>query len=89
MALLVTDVQGGANAQGAIYKIARPARPAFGFEPGFERGKAYSASDTLGLVGTLDADTGFITPIVTGFGSARGLLFLSPDGDDGSEDDSR
>jgi len=75
--LLVTDVQGG-----IIYKIERPARPAFGFKPGFAPGQAYSASDTLGLVGTLDVDTGFITPIVTGFGSARGLLFLSPEDDD-------
>lgn len=81
MSLLVTDVQGG-----GIYKIERPARPAFGFKSGFVRGQPYSASDTLGLVGTLDVDTGFITPIVNGFGSARGLLFLVPeDGDDGAD----
>jgi len=78
--LLVTDVQGG-----AIYKIERPARPVFGFKPGFAPGQAYSASDTLGLVGTLDVDTGFITPVVTGFGSARGLLFLSAEDDDDGE----
>jgi hypothetical protein len=77
--LLVTDVAGG-----AIYKIERPARPAFGLKAGFESGQAYCASDTLGLVGTLDLDTGFITPIATAIGSARGLLFLSPD-DDGSD----
>jgi hypothetical protein len=47
---------------------------------------AYSASDTLGLVGTLNLDNGVVTPIVTGFGSARGLLFVFPDGDHGGDD---
>jgi hypothetical protein len=46
----------------------------FGFEPGV----ACSASDTLGLLGTLNLDNGVVTPIVTGFGGARGLLFISP-----------
>ncbi len=68
--LLVTDVKGG-----VIYRI-----DAGTF--GFELGTAYSASDTLGLVGTLNLDNGFVTPIVTGFGSARGMLFVAPDGDD-------
>jgi hypothetical protein len=68
--LLVTDVNAG-----VIYRIDRTVLGARGFEPG----RAYSASDTLGLVGTLNVDNGFITPIVTGFGSARGLLFLSAD----------
>jgi hypothetical protein len=68
--LLVTDV----NAD-TIYRIQSAA---FGFEPG----TAYSASDTLGLVGTLNFDTGLVTPIVTGFGSARGLLFVAPEGND-------
>ena len=67
--LFVTDVSGG-----VIYRIDGGA---FGFEPGV----AYSASDTLGLVGTLNLDNGVVTPIVTGFGSARGLLFVTPDGD--------
>ena len=44
----------------------------FGFEPG----TAYSASDTAGIVGTLNLDTGVVTPIVTGFGSARGIIFV-------------
>lgn len=67
--LLVTDVSGG-----VIYRIDGGV---FGFEPG----TAYSASDTLGLVGTLNIDNGVVTPIVTGFGSARGLLFVTPEGD--------
>ena len=46
----------------------------FGFEPG----AAYSASDTAGLVGKLDLDTGVLTPIVTGLKSDRGLLFVVP-----------
>ena len=76
--LLVTDV-GNATDVGLIYRIDSPS---FGFEPGV----AYSASDTLGLVGTLNLDNGVVTPIVTGFDSARGLLFVSPDGDNDGDD---
>jgi hypothetical protein len=76
--LLVADVGAG-----VIYRIDRTVLGARGFEPG----RAYSASDTLGLVGTLNVDNGFITPIVTGFGSARGLLFLSADRTRDREDD--
>jgi hypothetical protein len=72
--LLVTDVSGG-----VIYRIDAGV---FGFEPG----TAYSASDTLGLLGTLNLDNGVVTPIVTGFASARGLLFVTPDGDRDSDD---
>jgi hypothetical protein len=63
--MLVTDLAGG-----AIYRIDSPP---FGFEPG----TAYSASDTAGLVGTLNLDNGVLTPVVSGFGSARGVLFVS------------
>jgi len=73
--LLVTDVSAG-----VIYRIDSGI---FGFEPG----TAYSASDTLGLVGTLNLDDGFVKPIVTGFGSPRGLLFVAPDGGDDQHDD--
>jgi hypothetical protein len=72
--LLLTDVNAG-----IIYRIDAGT---FGFEPGV----AYSASDTLGLLGTLDLDNGVVTPIVTKFGSARGLLFVSPDGDKDGDD---
>jgi hypothetical protein len=72
--LLVTDVNAG-----VIYRIDGGT---FGFEPGV----AYSASDTLGLVGTLNLDNGVVTPIVTGLGSARGLLFIAPDGDKDGDD---
>lgn len=68
--LLVTDV--GAD---TIYRIDSEA---FGFEPGV----AYSASDTLGLVGTLNLDTGVVSPIVTGLVSARGLTFVTREDDD-------
>jgi hypothetical protein len=68
--LLVTDVGAG-----VIYRIDSAV---FGFEPG----TAYSASDTLGLVGTLNLDNGFVTPIAMGFSSARGLLFIAPDADE-------
>lgn len=62
--MLVSDVAGD-----TIYRIDNTQ---FGFEPG----TAYSASDTAGIVGTLNLDTGMVTPIVTGFGSARGIIFV-------------
>lgn len=62
--LLVTDV--GAD---TIYRIDRTD---FGFEPG----QAYSASDTAGIVGTLNLDNGVVTPVVTGLVSGRGLQFV-------------
>ncbi len=49
--------------------------PKFGFEPG----TAYSTSDTAGIVGALNLDNGVLTPIATGFGSARGMVFVSDD----------
>ena len=64
---------------GVIYRIAGGA---FGFEPG----AAHSASDTLGLVGTLNLDNGVVTAMVTRFGSARGLLFVAPEGDKDGDD---
>jgi hypothetical protein len=72
--LLVTDLTAG-----VVYRIDSKT---FGFEPG----TAYSASDTLGLVGTLNLDNGVVTPVVTGFGSARGLIFVSPEGDHDGDD---
>lgn len=68
--LLVSDLTGN-----AIYRIDSPT---FGFEPGV----AYSASDTAGIVGVLNLDTGVLTPIVTGLGSGRGMLFVPPEADD-------
>jgi hypothetical protein len=62
--LLVTDI--GAN---TIYRIDRSD---FGFEPG----QAYSASDTAGIVGTLNLDNGVVTPVITGLVSGRGLQFV-------------
>jgi hypothetical protein len=61
--LMVTDLSGD-----AIYKIKKSS--------GFERGQAYSASDSYGIVGTLDVKSGVVTPIVTGLISARGLAFV-------------
>jgi hypothetical protein len=68
--LLVSDLSGN-----TIYRIDSPT---FGFEPGV----AYSASDTAGFVGVLNLDTGGLTPIVTGLGSGRGMLFVTPEDDD-------
>jgi len=68
--LLVTDLNGN-----AIYRV--DSAP-FGFEPG----AAYSASDSSSLVGTLNLDNGALTPIITGLGSPRGLLFVRQGDDD-------
>lgn len=73
--LLFSDVAGN-----TIYRLDSPM---FGFEPG----TAYSASDTDGLVGTLNLDNGVVTPIVTGLGRARGMLFVRPVHDDDRGDD--
>ena len=72
--LLVTDI----NAN-IIYRIDGGT---FGFEPGV----AYSAARDIGQVGTLDLGTGVFTPIGSGFGSPRGLLFVSPDSDEDRDD---
>jgi hypothetical protein len=73
--LLFTDLAGD-----TIYRLDSPP---FGFEPGV----AYSASDSDGLVGTLNLDNGVLTPIVTGLGSARGMLFVRADGNGWRDDD--
>jgi hypothetical protein len=73
--LLVTDLAGD-----TIYRLDSPP---FGFEPGV----AYSASPSDGTVGTLDLDNGVLTPILTGLGSAHGLLFVRADGDGRRDDD--
>ncbi|MDP9122796.1 MAG: hypothetical protein M3O15_15735 [Acidobacteriota bacterium] len=54
--------------------VYRLDNPAFGFEPG----TAYCTSDTAGIVGVLNLDNGALTPVATGFGSTRGMVFVSP-----------
>jgi hypothetical protein len=63
--LLVADVAGN-----TVYRVDS----AFGFEPG----TAYSTSDTTGIIGVLNLDTGVVTPIAKGFGSTRGAIFAVP-----------
>ena len=68
--MLVSDLTGQ-----TVYRIDSPV---FGFEPG----TAYCASDTAGFVGTINLDTGAITKIATGFGSGRGVIFVSNEEDE-------
>jgi hypothetical protein len=63
--MLFSDVNGD-----TVYRLDAPK---FGFEPG----TAYSTSDTAGIVGVLNLDNGVLTPIATGFGSTRGMVFVS------------
>jgi hypothetical protein len=63
--MLFSDVNGN-----TVYRLDAPK---FGFEPG----TAYSTSDTAGIVGVLNLDNGALTPIATGFGSTRGIDFVS------------
>ena len=37
------------------------------------------SADTAGIVGVLNLDNGVLTPIATGFGSTRGMVFVSED----------
>jgi len=67
--MLFSDVNGN-----TVYRLDAST---FGFEPG----TAYSTSDTAGIVGVLNLDTGVLTPIATGFGSTRGMVFVSEDRD--------
>jgi hypothetical protein len=67
--MLFSDVGGD-----TIYRLDAPK---FGFEPG----TAYSTSDTAGIVGVLNLDTGVLTPIATGFSSTRGMAFVGEDRD--------
>jgi hypothetical protein len=68
--LLLSDVAGD-----TIYRLDRSS---FGFEPG----TAYSSSDTAAIVGVLNLDNGVLTPIATGFGSTRGMVFVVPPDED-------
>ena len=71
--MLFSDVSGD-----TIYRIDNRQ---FGFEPG----TAYSTSDTAALVATLNLDTGVLTPIASGFGSTRGLIFVVSATDTGGD----
>jgi hypothetical protein len=64
--MLFSDVAGD-----AIYRL--DSGP-FGFEPG----TAYCGSDTTGVLGVLNLDTGAVTSIGTGFKSVRGIQFVTP-----------
>jgi hypothetical protein len=56
---------------------------------GFEPGTPYSASDTAGLVGALNLDTGVLTPVVIGLGSGHGMIFAVPHDRDDRDDEFR
>lgn len=64
-----------------VYVISKPA---------FASGVPYSAGvgapdsqgNSVGFVGTLDLDSGYITPVVSGFQSPHGLAFVPTDGAD-------
>jgi hypothetical protein len=75
--LVFSDVAGD-----TVYRLDRPV---FGFEPG----TAYSASDTVGIIGVLDVDNGVVTPIATGFGSTRGMTFVITEKDRNDRDQDR
>lgn len=60
--LIMADTHGN-----AAYKITAPF---------FQPGSPYSASDSGGFVGSLDFETGVLTPIATGFVSPHGMAFI-------------
>jgi hypothetical protein len=63
--MLFSDVKGD-----TVYRLDSPL---LGFEPG----TAYSTSDTTGIVAVLNPDNGVLTTIASGFGSARGIAFVT------------
>jgi len=56
----------------AVYRLDKVA---------FPPGTAFTAADGASLVGTIDMNTGFITPIVTGLGNPGGLVFVDTSND--------
>jgi hypothetical protein len=60
--LIMADTDGN-----AVYKITAPF---------FQPGSPYAASDSGGFVGSLDFETGILTPIATGFVSPHGMAFI-------------
>jgi hypothetical protein len=58
---------------GTIYRVTGPA---------LESGGALSAAPDIGEVGTLNTHTGVFTPVISGLGSPRGLLFVPAPGDE-------
>jgi hypothetical protein len=69
--MLFSDVKGD-----TVYRLDSPL---LGFEPGI----AYSTSDTAGIVAVLNPDNGVLTTIASGFGSTRGIAFITPVDRDG------
>jgi len=68
--ILVADRDGE-----TVYTITRPI---------FAPGAAFTAAPTL--VGSLDFDTGVITPVVTGFVSAHGMTFINAQSNEDEDD---
>ena len=60
------------KALNAVYRLDKVA---------FPPGTAFTAADGASLVGTIDMNTGFITPIVTGLGNPGGLVFVDTSND--------
>jgi hypothetical protein len=66
-----------------IYKLTKSG--------GFSRGQAYTqapkGSPLSGIVGTLNTDTGAVSPVASGFGNPTGMLFIPTDEGDSDHQD--
>ncbi len=73
----VDDTVFATSSYGVILMSDRNAEKVYSIQrPIFAPSDAYSASDTKGFVGRLNMDTGVLTPVVTGFVSPHGMVFV-------------
>ncbi|HEX4219565.1 MAG TPA: hypothetical protein VHZ02_14415 [Acidimicrobiales bacterium] len=76
----VNDVEWATASTGTLYVTDNKTNTVYAIDSSFPVGTVFvsapSDSGVAGFVGTLDLNTGTITPIATGFGSPQGLLFV-------------
>jgi hypothetical protein len=74
----VDDTAFPTQASGTIYVVDTKANVVYAVASSvFPPNSAFSASDTTGVLGRVDLQTGKLTPIVTGMQSPHGALFVS------------
>ena len=71
-----SETSGEASTAGTIFITATSANKIYMLsKPYFPSNEVYTASNTHGIVGLVDLNTGIITPVATGFSGLHGLAF--------------
>jgi len=71
-----SETSGEASTAGTIFITATGANKIYMLsKPYFPSNEVYTASNTHGVVGRVDLNSGVITPVATGFSSLHGLAF--------------